>query len=91
MNAPDAAAGAAAPAPQPVSFSARDGRALRGLLIAASGARGALVINGATGFRREFYLKFAAYCAQRGYHTLLYDYRGMGASAHQSVSATPRA
>jgi predicted alpha/beta hydrolase len=89
VNAPDAAAGAAAPAPQPVSFSARDGRALRGLLIAASGARGALVINGATGFRREFYLKFAAYCAQRGYHTLLYDYRGMGASAHQSVSADP--
>ncbi|HEY6824051.1 MAG TPA: alpha/beta fold hydrolase, partial [Steroidobacteraceae bacterium] len=37
--------------------------------------------NGATGFRREFYVNFAAYCAARGYHTLVYDYRGMGVSA----------
>ena len=68
--------------PQPLTFSARDGRALAGLLSEAAAARGALVVNGATGFPREFYLKFAAYCAQRGYHTLVYDYRGMGASAH---------
>jgi predicted alpha/beta hydrolase len=46
-------------------------------------------VNGATGFRREFYLKFGGYCAQRGYHTLLYDYRGMGASALASVRADP--
>ena len=75
--------------PQPVTFSARDGRALAGLLSEAAPARGALVVNGATGFRREFYLKFAAYCAQRGYHALVYDYRGMGASAHAPLSAEP--
>lgn len=68
-------------APEAVSFAARDGRVLSGLFLAAAAARGALVLNGATGYRREFYLKFAQYCAQRGYHALLYDYRGMGASA----------
>ena len=79
MSAP---AAAALPAPpQPLSFAARDGRALAGLLLAAASPRGALLVNGATGFKREFYLKFAAYCAGRGYHTLLHDYRGIGASA----------
>jgi predicted alpha/beta hydrolase len=73
---------AAGPGALPVSFTARDGRSLAGLLSEAVAARGALVINGATGFRREFYLKFAAYCVERGYHALVYDYRGMGASAH---------
>ena len=70
------------PAPESVSFLARDGRALAGLVVpAAAAGRGALVVNGATGFPREFYLKFATYCAARGYHTLVYDYRGMGAAA----------
>ena len=72
----------ALPAPQPVALEAHDGRTLAGVLLEAGAARGALAINGATGFRREFYLKFAAYSAQRGYHSLVYDYRGIGASAH---------
>jgi predicted alpha/beta hydrolase len=54
-----APAATAAP-PQPVSFAACDGRLLAGLLLAARSPRGALLVNGATGFRREFYLKFAA-------------------------------
>ena len=73
--------GVPTPAPEPVLFSARDGRELAGLWLAAAHARAGLVVNGATGYRREFYLRFAHYCAQRGYGTLLYDYRGMGASA----------
>jgi len=68
-------------APQPLTLLASDGRPLGGLLLEASAARGALCVNGATGFRREFYLKFALYAAQRGYHTLVYDYRGIGTSA----------
>jgi predicted alpha/beta hydrolase len=79
----------AAPAPQPVAVRARDGRTLAGLWLAAEAARGALVVNGATGFRREFYLQFAAYCAARGYHALLYDYRGIGASALAPLAADP--
>ncbi|HEX4618832.1 MAG TPA: alpha/beta fold hydrolase [Steroidobacteraceae bacterium] len=67
--------------PQSVTLRAADGRELAGLCLEASAPRGALAVNGATGFPREFYLKFAHYCAQRGYHALVYDYRGMGASA----------
>lgn len=73
--------------PEAVTFSARDGRRLAGLLLESSGARGALLVNSATGFLREFYLKFARYSAARGYHTLVYDYRGMGASALTPASA----
>jgi predicted alpha/beta hydrolase len=76
-------------APQPLTLEARDGRALGGLLLEAVPARAALCINGATGFKREFYLKFAAYCAGRGYHTLVYDYRGIGASARLPLAAEP--
>ena len=66
---------------EPVQLPAADGRVLAGSFVSAARPRGALVINGATGFLREFYLTFARYCAERGYHTLTYDYRGMGASA----------
>ena len=75
------------PPPQPLALRASDGRALAALLLAAHPTRGALCINGATGFRREFYLKFATYCAERGYHTLVYDYRGIGASARAPLAA----
>ncbi len=78
---------AGAVAPAAVSLPARDGRLLHGLLMEAHAPRGALVVNAATGVGREFYLKFAAYAAQRGYHTLLYDYRGMGSSAMTPLRA----
>lgn len=74
---------------QSLEMRARDGRALAGLLIEAAQPKGALVINGATGFLREFYLKFALYSAVRGYHTLIYDYRGMGASARAPLRDEP--
>jgi predicted alpha/beta hydrolase len=76
-------------APAAVCLTASDGRVLAGLLLAAEHPRGALVVNAATGFRREFYLKFAAYCAQRGYHTLVYDYRGIGASVLTPLASEP--
>jgi predicted alpha/beta hydrolase len=76
----------AAPAALPVTVTCRDGRALSGLLVESSTPRAALVVNAATGFGREFYLKFAASAAQRGYHTLVYDYRGMGKSAHSPLA-----
>lgn len=81
MTAAPADPATPAAAPEPVTLTARDGRELAGLLSSSPAPRGALVVNGATGFPREFYLKFAAYCARRGYHALVYDYRGMGASA----------
>jgi predicted alpha/beta hydrolase len=76
-------------APRAVSFAAPDGRRLAGLLLAAAAPRAALVVNGATGYLRDFYVRFAHYCAARGYHTLVYDYRGMGASALQPPAREP--
>jgi predicted alpha/beta hydrolase len=75
--------------PQEVAIRAADGRVLGGLLIEAHAARGAITLNGAAGYPREFYLRFAGYCAERGYHTLLYDYRGMGASACWPLAGDP--
>jgi predicted alpha/beta hydrolase len=74
-------------APEAVSFAARDGRELAGLYLAAPAACAALLLSGATGYPREFYLKFARYCTQRGYDVLLYDYRGMGASVRGELRA----
>ena len=79
----------ALPSPRSITLTASDGRALGGLLLEATSPRGALCINGATGFKREFYLKFAAYCALRGYHALVYDYRGLGVSALAPLAAEP--
>ena len=75
--------------PQPVTLVAHDGRTLAALLVAAASARGALSVNAATGIPREFYLKFADYCAGRGYHALVYDYRGIGASARAPLRVDP--
>ncbi len=74
---------------QAITLPARDGRPRAGLWLEAARSRGALVVNGATGLRREFYLKFAGYCAERGYNSLVYDYRGMGASALMPLEAEP--
>ena len=74
---------------QRVAITAADGRVLAGLLLEAPQPRGAITLNGAAGYPREFYLRFAGYCATRGYHTLLYDYRGIGASAHAALASDP--
>jgi predicted alpha/beta hydrolase len=76
-------------APPSVTIRAADGRELGGLLLEAHAPRGAISLSGAAGYPREFYLKFAGYCAERGYHTLVYDYRGMGASARVPLRQEP--
>lgn len=82
MNAPAAL-------PAAVSITARDGRRLHGHLLSCEAARAALVVNCATGMLCGFYLKFARYANLRGYHVLLYDYRGMGASAQRPLADDP--
>lgn len=69
----------------PVRIEANDGRVLAGSIVRSRAPRGALVVNGASGFPREFYIKFAGYAAERGFHTLVYDYRGMGESRHRPL------
>jgi len=45
-----------------------------------------LVLNPATGFPQSFYFRLADYASERGYDALVYDYRGMGASAPESLA-----
>jgi predicted alpha/beta hydrolase len=74
---------------EPIEFSARDGYRLSGRWFAASSSRAALLINGATGFPQTFYYKFAQFCAQSGFDTLVYDYRGMGQSTAHPLAEEP--
>src|SRR5437016_4493911 len=74
---------------EPQDFRATSLETLRQMVATGAGVTllPELAVNGATGFRREFYLKFAGYCARRGYHALVYDYRGIGASARRPLAA----
>lgn len=69
--------------PRSFALRARDGRELAANWFDAptTARRGAVVVNAATGFPQTFYFKLANYLAERGYDTLVYDYRGMGQSA----------
>lgn len=65
---------------------APDGRELAAHWFAAVRRLGVIVINGATGFPQSFYFKLAQYAADRGYDSLVYDYRGMGLSAPAEIA-----
>ena len=71
---------------QPLRLRCSDGRELAAHWVAAARRRAVLVINSATGFPQTFYLRLANYTAGRGYDTLVYDYRGMGASAPANLA-----
>jgi predicted alpha/beta hydrolase len=78
---------AGAAAAQPLRLRCSDGRELAAHWIASAARRAVLVINPATGFPQTFYFRLASYAAERGYDTLLYDYRGMGASAPAALAS----
>ena len=64
-----------------VEFEAADGYRLGGTLFRPrSSNECAVAIHAATGVRQDFYAKFAAYLAERGFTSLTYDYRGIGRS-----------
>ena len=75
--------------PQPFGLRARDGRELAATWFSATRRRAVAVINIATGFPQTFYFKLANYLAERGYDTLVYDYRGMGLSAPARLADEP--
>jgi predicted alpha/beta hydrolase len=83
-NAPHRAAANAA---QPFKLRCADGRELAAHWFAAPARRAVLLLNPATGFPQTFYFRLADYAASRGYDTLVYDYRGMGASAPGSLAS----
>jgi predicted alpha/beta hydrolase len=69
-----------------MSFTAADGYVLKGLWIVPVAAhQGTIILNSATGVKKEYYVRFAQYLVQNGYRVLLYDYRGIGESAPASL------
>jgi predicted alpha/beta hydrolase len=73
---------------------AKDGYRLgAALFLPAASAGRAVLVMPATGVPQQYYAKFAAYLAQRGFAVLTFDYRGIGRSLHgpvRSVSAGMR-
>jgi predicted alpha/beta hydrolase len=64
----------------------RDGLLLDSILLeSTSSISGVILLAGGTGIKKEFYLNFARYLQEQGYHTLLFDYRGIGGSKPPSL------
>jgi len=72
---------------EPASFevTAADGYALGAHRFAAEEPRACIVVAGATGVPQRFYRRFAEHAAARGYDVITFDYRGVGASAPESL------
>lgn len=70
---------------QDVNLRARDGFALSAQSICPASPRAAVLISSGTGFPKELYTRLAAYGAERGYASLIYDYRGIAGSAPQTM------
>lgn len=67
---------------------ARDGRSLAATTYAAAGrADQVVIINGATGVKRNYYDRYARFLASQGFLVLTFDYRGIGDSAENDIRA----
>jgi predicted alpha/beta hydrolase len=75
------------PGERELTFPAADGYALSGRLLLPERPRAAVLLSAATGSPKEFYLHFAAFGVERGAACLVYDYRGVGASAPKDLRA----
>src|SRR5438552_10682384 len=74
------------PGAEPVEIQARDGHRLGATLFRPAAGNGrALQINAAAGVKQEYYGKYAAYLAERGFTVLTFDYRGIGRSRDGDV------
>jgi len=68
-----------------ITFAASDGFALSGRLFAAKEPKAAVLISSATGMPKEFYFPFARAGVERGATCMVYDYRGVAASAPKDL------
>ena len=72
-----------------IHIGCTDGYRLHGHLFepASSGipARGVVVIAGATGVLSTYYHRYAAFLAENGFAAITFDYRGIGASAPETL------
>jgi predicted alpha/beta hydrolase len=74
------------PAEEDLSIAAADGFALSARLFAHEGdARGSVLMNPATGVRKEYYQPFAEFLAARGWRVVTFDNRGVGNSRPASL------
>jgi dipeptidyl aminopeptidase/acylaminoacyl peptidase len=71
---------------EPVSFDSRDGLTLRGWFIPASHPKGAIVLCHGYAGDCSPDLIYAPFFHAAGYHTLLFDFRGHGASEGEFTS-----
>jgi predicted alpha/beta hydrolase len=67
------------------TITCADGVPLSAVLIVPEAAKAVVQINGGTGFRKEYYLKYAQYLAEHGFVSLVYDYRGNASSAPKDL------
>lgn len=73
-----------------VEFPARDGYRLAGTLYRpATANRRAVLVQAAAGVKQEYYGRFAAYLATRGFSALTFDYRGIGGSRPPRLRGFP--
>ena len=69
-----------------LDIPARDGYALGATLYRPAKPNGrAVQIHAATGVKQDYYARFAAYLAGRGFTVLTFDYRGIGRSLRSSL------
>jgi predicted alpha/beta hydrolase len=64
-----------------IRFEARDGYVLSGRAIVPERPRASVLISSGTGYPKGFYRRIALAGAERGYASLIYDYRGIAGSA----------
>lgn len=72
-------------ATEAVTFPADDGYPLSGLFLTPPRPERAVLVSSGTGFPKEFYRRFGRWLAEQGAAVLLYDYRGIGGSAPESL------
>jgi predicted alpha/beta hydrolase len=67
---------------QKITFPVADGYLLTGVWAQpVASYKETILLNPATGIRKEYYFNFVQYLVQQGYRVLVYDYRGIGESA----------
>ncbi|MDH2432716.1 alpha/beta fold hydrolase [Pokkaliibacter sp. MBI-7] len=73
--------------PRPITTVTADGTTLHGTFYPAAAPRStpsAVLICSGTGIKQGFYRSFAQWLSERGHDVLTFDYRGIGASLHET-------
>ncbi len=71
---------------KPFTVTCNDGVPLRGLLLIPDQPKAVIQFNGGTAAKKEFYLPFLHFLVQHGYICCLWDYRGSGDSAPETLT-----